>query len=415
MNVGDNYCIKKGVVYTILGDNGLTSSDKKYIFSCGVCSKDKELFPNGSLRAVKASIKNKSLSCGCGKNYSYSKYQQNIRIRRRVDYLGIMFRGYVGAYVGALKTRVLLESKINGLQWDTCTVSALLNDKRCIMDRNFSRLNTRKSSIIPDEIHIERALATGNYLKGTVFKRERTCDIFASFTDFWLYNCPLCSNDEYVKNNVCDGVFRLSTHSLKQGVRSCRCSGKYRFTEQQRLFQINSILNIHGGKFISWCSEHDSNNQMRKFWYDCNKGHRTWSNISCMIRKGYHCASCSFSGFDPSKKARFYIVRWYGYGESYLKFGITNRTVSSRVSETEKYSELDYEIMYDSGLHCGNSIRLAESTMKVTVKTQVCPKKRLPKGYTETTYDDNLNYDKLISILRMFVKDAPESEYSPWK
>ncbi|AUR94331.1 hypothetical protein NVP1193O_200 [Vibrio phage 1.193.O._10N.286.52.C6] len=133
-----------------------------------------------------------------------------------------------------------------------------------------------------------------------------------------------------------------------------------------------------------------------KYWkVHCGKCKETYYKTLANLKRGQKGCSCApFGGFDPSKPAHFYIVRWFGYGESYIKFGITNREVMDRISEQNNASaHLDYEILHTFYHESGQLVWDCERLIKSSMQTAVCPKELLPDGYTETIHDtiDNLH------------------------
>lgn len=138
-------------------------------------------------------------------------------------------------------------------------------------------------------------------------------------------------------------------------------------------------------------------NGAKNYWkVTCGRCKSTYECFTGGLTKGQKGCSCQDKGaFNKCKPANFYIVRWYGYGESYLKFGITNREVIDRVKEQDKRSKhLDYEILYTFYNDSGQVVWDCEKYLIDTMNTKICPKHWLPDGYTETVEDnvENLNY-----------------------
>lgn len=70
--------------------------------------------------------------------------------------------------------------------------------------------------------------------------------------------------------------------------------------------------------------------------YVCSKGHKgtvTYANL----KKNIGCSSCAEYGFNPSKPATLYYIRFQFEGNFYYKIGITNKTILSRFKD-EKFS-----------------------------------------------------------------------------
>ena len=89
-------------------------------------------------------------------------------------------------------------------------------------------------------------------------------------------------------------------------------------------------------------------------------------------------------------------MRWYGFGEECLKFGITNREVIERVKEQYSKSDLDYEILSFYYFQDGVLAEKLENIIKDNFETSLCSKTFMRNGHTETTSMDNY---ELISFL----------------
>lgn len=165
---------------------------------------------------------------------------------------------------------------------------------------------------------------------------------------------------------------------------------------------------IHISSFFNTGSYHKDSNFRRcegSYWqFTC--GNCKTTHVRCLsnFKDGKDPCGCSgnVSGFNKSKPAYLYIVLWYGYGESYLKFGITNQTVSTRVNQQARKSSLDYKILYIFHHESGQHIWDCEKLIKKSVITPICSKNLLPDGYTETTEDSPQNLNKLLNIISSF-------------
>ena len=63
--VNSKFTTPKGGVLIVKDDNGLKGNKKRYILECSVCSKDKKLWPYGSIYSSKSSILKGNIPCGC--------------------------------------------------------------------------------------------------------------------------------------------------------------------------------------------------------------------------------------------------------------------------------------------------------------------------------------------------------------
>jgi hypothetical protein len=133
----------------------------------------------------------------------------------------------------------------------------------------------------------------------------------------------------------------------------------------------------------------------------CNNNFNTKRHY--LLAGSVPCGCASSPNFNKSLPANLYIVRWYGYGNSYLKFGITNKEVVSRVSQQCSQSRhLDYVILQIFYSVSGQSVWDCEKVIKKSIKGSICPKKWLPDGYTETVDDTPENLTKMVEIISTF-------------
>lgn len=96
------------------------------ICTCNICSKDKELWPYGSIKSYKGSLDSGTLPCGCSSSTKLKKWQYKIIIERVCKERSLEFRGFKGKYRGC-KTKIILFSKSLNVEWDTSTVSSFIN------------------------------------------------------------------------------------------------------------------------------------------------------------------------------------------------------------------------------------------------------------------------------------------------
>lgn len=77
--VGKVFSIGEGTTYTVIKDKDLKG---KYTLSCSVCSLDKELWPDGSIKVKYEKLKVGRVPCGCSVSTNYTKQQDLIRMNR---------------------------------------------------------------------------------------------------------------------------------------------------------------------------------------------------------------------------------------------------------------------------------------------------------------------------------------------
>lgn len=361
-----------------------------YTLECSVCSKDKELFPTGSIVTSGDSIRNKRCVCGCNPKYKFKKFQYLIEINRRCKDLGYVFKGFNGEYNGC-NTKLLLYNPKTGNLWDKTSIQTFLSGVQDPQE-HFNTLTERFT--LSDEVYKERLKISRLFLEGTEFYKLEGRR--------WQYWCPLCSEDKYVKAGVCSGVFESNVSHLMEGKKSCRCSGRYRWTKEQREFQIKEMFASKGWVFIDWKEDYKSAKISDVIWL-CDKGHRNNTNVQNLLKRK-SCPSCSGNGFNSNLPASLYIVRWScpKSGYSCLKYGITNKEVLSRITNQKAKTKLEPSVLKIFYSKDGHIIEDCEKHIKSTMGGNYCDRETLPRGFTETLPDTPEVLNGLLEVISTF-------------
>lgn len=149
-------------------------------------------------------------------------------------------------------------------------------------------------------------------------------------------------------------------------------------------------------------SDRVDSNGAKNYWkVSCGCCKVSYEMFTGNLNRGQVGCCCKVDGgFKVELPSYIYIVRWYGYCESYLKFGITNREIMDRISEQDTESKhLDYEILHTFYHESGQAVWDCEKLIKQSVQTSVCPKELLPDGYTETTNDTPEVLQQMLNII----------------
>lgn len=365
--IGTEFVTPKGGILKVT-ESFKTDTDRKlYILECSVCSEDKELFPYGSIVKDKAGLLKGSVSCGCSKSPKWKDWQWIIKIKRECGIRGYIFHGFAEEFHGNT-TKLDLENPRTGNRWKNCHIANFFNGKGDPLDYTTAQRGT--SSYIRE--------FTTLFPEDSFFFRSDRRD-YRGKRPYWVYICPVCSKDKYVKNNLCTGVFESLSGSLKIGRKPCRCSPTYkRWTKEQKIFDLDEAnlkyIKVYKGK--------------RNYWYVdwiCEKG-----NINSTPHKDYiegrRCSCCTSTGFNKELPANFYLVKWVCKGVRYLKYGITNKDVEDRLYQQKWKTEGgEYEILYTVYFEYGCYAEDLEKLMDFYFRyDNGVDKEIMPDGYTET-------------------------------
>lgn len=102
---------------------------KLYTVRCSVCAQDPELFGDGTSKSSIGALSSGIIPCGCSSQTRWTEQQNIVRVKRYCKLIGYDFTGFVGEYVGS-DTHVGLKCLHDGYEWNTSTISHLLNHGR---------------------------------------------------------------------------------------------------------------------------------------------------------------------------------------------------------------------------------------------------------------------------------------------
>lgn len=388
--IGTEFVTPKGSTLTVVGDNGLTSNKKKYIFTCSICSKDEELWPYGSIQIRKSDILRDKFNCGCGANTYYNKEQQIVRCKRSCKELNYQFIGLEGEYKSARETYV------NAVNTETdnpirCTIGNLVRgvvgDK---LDADYRAKVRNKEKRLQRITNLNLTVYKG---RGIIYPLHECHEV--------LYRCFSCEGDIYSQNNLCNGIFTTAFSQIVKGFLPCRCSGKPLLTLKQKELKLKLICESEGLVLLDvW---KDYNIVMLK--YKCKRGNLKttyYDNFMC----GRRCTCCAKYGFDSQKSGNFYLVRWRCGGHDYIKYGITNKNVLERINKQKSKTDGgEYEVIgvwnFKYGLYAEELEDLIDYYFRYEDGVE---KKVMPDGFTETLLYNKSNVNFIINKANWYKK-----------
>lgn len=252
------------VTHTVVGIRGERwSGVKVYLVSCDTCSNDKELYPYGVFKIVKSSLKKGQCCCGCSSRQK-TEYEQKIFLTRECEKRGYIFKGFTEGYNG-VSTEFTFLCPTHKKDY-TYKVSLFLNIHYGCEDCRYQVVGGRNT-----EGHIKDFMKTGRF-DGCTFTRNNSRQTSEGSLRFFDMTCPICSSDEYVREGLCDGVFTAQMSSLKSGSIPCRCSSVFRWSKEQRVYQINKICDREDMVFTGWINGYENSFSIMKWsWSDGTK------------------------------------------------------------------------------------------------------------------------------------------------
>lgn len=130
-------------------------------------------------------------------------------------------------------------------------------------------------------------------------------------------------------------------------------------------------------------------NSRTKILHECSEGH-IWSSNPNSILNGKGCPTCSKKGFDPSKPAILYYIKFTDGISTYYKIGITNRSVRERFTSADLSKAT---ILLESYYILGSKARLEEQRILEEFKQYRSHCDFISSGNTECFETDVLQLD----------------------
>ena len=312
----------------------------KYQLVCSICDED-EMHRGRIYISKKGWLNEGRIPCQCEKK-GLNRKEQAARIVSACSERELEFLGFVGEYNGTY-TKLKLRCLRDGHEWETSSVNNFFAKGR----GRGCRICANASMLPPDEESIKEFLSTGAFVEGTRFWR-----LPLDPQNRWACHCPICSNDELVKQGLCSGVFISTRSSLRKGSKSCRCS-KPMLTPEQREYQVRKRIKDENlpYKFLGWKGEWEGANTRVHLY--CEE-HGDFSPVVHSFMVGTLCASCAKTGFDPNKRAFVYVLRAEGICGEFTGYGITGNAVArlrkhSRNLSREGFSMAEHQVFPVSG------------------------------------------------------------------
>lgn len=196
---------------------------RKFILECEICSKDKELWPYGSITSVRSNLVKDSVPCGCTKSPKWTQSQYELLIKRKCEEKGYVFRGFIGDWKGQ-NTYLRLHNPQNGNTWESATINSFLNNGHgCPLEAGNKRWTAQeREQQINNVFKVEggRFIGWKGEYKNQLSKFKWLCSeghpCETSVNDF-LNNgcrCPTCYKIKQRENGTCYGYYPLRKEEI---------------------------------------------------------------------------------------------------------------------------------------------------------------------------------------------------------
>lgn len=266
--IGKTYNNLKGNIISIVRCVNKESllEQRLYVCTCSLCSKDSELWPEGSLVLSRRGIREGRTNCSCA-GVKYSLSQWKILVNRKAIELGCE----------VLKVYIT-ERKRRALRLDYKSLSGKVV-KNVSVEHFMKRGFVEKGYLRDDTYYIDEYFSN-NVIIDKIFCREDS--------QHWKFKCLSCEKTLKSLDVEQGAIFTTKGGSLLKGSVGCLCNSKVSLTEDYLIANAKKVLSSNGNEFIS----SESFNKTRTYiHWKCSSGHlnRTYySNIVC----GKGCKGC---------------------------------------------------------------------------------------------------------------------------
>lgn len=336
-----------------------------YLVTCSVCKADAELFPSPFWYMTSGNITQGKSACACTKKYKWTEYEASVLIKRAIaDKINISFVGFLGgSYVGT-ECALVMNCETHG-EWQSSTMS------------NIVRLKTGCPSCAGNKLRDYSGMQQGSW---TVLDYVST----KGSSKKYKVHCNVCAQDPELFG---DGVFESGMSNFLKGAACCGCNPSRKWTDYEYHILVSRVF--EGLPFSLKTLIREPRRSVRGV-FNCST-HGDWeTNLNNVINSGSVCPACSVG---MQNYAYVNIVE----GTSAVKFGISldpkKRLVRPSRRSPHKITPLWVFKFNDVG-----SCKKAEQECKSTLQCSVLSKVDMPDGYTETTWDYNL--DKIKEIYK---------------
>lgn len=335
---------------------------KEYICECSVCKEDSELFGDGRFKIQYGNFAKGIIPCGCARAPRWTEEQQYIRAERKLKALPNLELVKLDYSEAKNESKILLKCKIHNIMVDTVSIHTFFGKRykgMCLScEKEF--ISEMKTESIED-INLTNYPA-GSYVWRSPEKRQP--DELPQAGYFKYLHCGICSEDMFVAEGLCDGIFRMTNKKSKP----CRCSDKFKYTDGMLKFLVEKYLWENDFSTIRFVGlKYRESERDIILSCDLHGLYKKIYNSKNLTPKLIGCPDCSEKGgYKTHKKGYFYVLEVTHHEQGgFIGFGISNYPEDRLKIHKNLLSKLGYTIknMY-LFIGSGKSILQLESEVK---------------------------------------------------
>lgn len=192
-----------------------------------------------------------------------------------------------------------------------------------------------------------------------------------------------CLKDGYKWNASIHGIINVGT--------GCpMCGGKLKPTEQEALQKCTDICKELDYEAIGFVAGYK--NCYSYFQYCCKIHGNQKVRYTNFVNGGSRCIGCSGNGYSTTKQGTLYVYQWTRDDHSFIKIGITNRSLDVRIKEQSDVTLYQCKKIWSATFEDGSIPLYVENYIKKSsTEVGVIPKEDFPDGFTETIHIDSLS------------------------
>lgn len=241
---------------------------------------------------------------------------------------------------------------------------------------NCKKLKTSNQRSLPNSLWVKKFIGTGKFPLGTEFIR--------GFGSKWTVICPKCSLDDYAIFGKFPIEFVSTTNNLAAGRVPCRCSGKYRFSLEERVFQIEQMIREEK---LDCSLTHITGSTIRDHVYlECKEHGEFRTTINNLVHSDRRCPECA-----RRSSIYFYVIKVEDASPIALKIGVSC-TPRRRIRDIRRSTLYDVSFIGVYSFTDKNIARSVESYLKRELDCGILCKREMPAGHSETTDLINLEF-----------------------
>ncbi|AUR94295.1 hypothetical protein NVP1193O_164 [Vibrio phage 1.193.O._10N.286.52.C6] len=393
--IGRTFPTPKGGVLTVTGLIERRGKVNIFEVKCNICSSDVELLPS-PITATKGHLTSGRIPCGCSKSPQWSPDQNAIRFKRLLAEVSPHWKILNYKKTKGKNQTYTIHCKNCSSDTEMWPEGSIITSRSHVLEGKTSCGCSVRTSWTKDQwkLRVSRTCAEVGYTFNGWKGRYR-----GSHTKISLYN-PDTGNswDTTTASSFVEGGRRDPAYKKLIG----------EVTRKDDSYHISNFKST--GKFFIGTefirdTESKDRNGFKSFWHiKCPRCKVVSKVTQQSLFKGIiPCVCAPKGGYRKDEVGYLYLVEWYDFCESYLKFGITNRQLGVRLLEQYKQGKLDYKVLKVVSGN-GEDIYNIEKRIKGSVETHKCPRDWLPDGYTETVEHSEHN----IKILKSFYDNFQE-------